>query len=338
LKQAKTFESMGELLRLGKAGSVLDAHPPLVMTGVTETRLQMNSMTARPRRLAQTVALSLLVLVLAPLRLSAAENSGAIGQITPAGGVVSLVGMPGATVAAVRVEPGERVAQGAVLLTLAGDALAAEEALAEAGFEDAGTLSTAQVAAQTHAVELARSQLDAATRQLASFRAVGPQSTSANELARIEGLESQARASLQIEQARLRAANAEAARLVDAAEKRLELARAAMEIRAPRAGTILRVDRREGQVVGQEPIVHMGDLSTMYVVAQVYEGDLLWLEPGMSATVRNATLPSPLTGTVEEVSRLVDTRARLGQVRIRLDTVEPADRLVGMEVEVVIAR
>jgi len=41
---------------------------------------------------------------------------------------------------------------------------------------------------------------------------------------------------------------------------------------------------------------------------------------------------------IEEIGRIVDTRSRLGEVRIRLDSAEPANRLVGMEVEVVIAR
>jgi multidrug resistance efflux pump len=82
----------------------------------------------------------------------------------------------------------------------------------------------------------------------------------------------------------------------------------------------------------------MGDLRTMYVNCQVFQGDILSLRTGMKATIRNAALARPLTGTVEEVSRIVDTRARLGDVRIKLDSVEPANHLVGMEVEVVIER
>jgi HlyD family secretion protein len=268
----------------------------------------------------------------------AAEGSGAIGQIVPAGGVISLTGTPGAFVSEVRVKAGDMVAAGDVLMTLSGEAVTAEKTVASAELDSARTVSAAQTAAQNFAVQVAQERLADATRQLASYRAVGAQSTSANELARLEGAENQARLSLQIEQARARSARAEGARLVAAAEQRLEVANAAAEIRAPAGGTVLRVDLRAGQLLTGAPAIHMGDLSTMYVVAQVYEGDLLRVRPGMTATIRSATLGSPLTGTVEDVSRLVDTRARLGEVRIRLDMTEPASHLVGMEVEVVIAR
>jgi HlyD family secretion protein len=268
----------------------------------------------------------------------AAESAGAIGQIVPAGGLISLIGTPGAFVDEVRVAVGDSVRAGAVLMTLTGETVTAEHEIAAAELETARTLSAAQIAAQNLSVQIAQERLADASRQVASYRSVGPQSTSANELARLEGAENQARLALQIEQARARGATADGARLVGTAEKRLALAAAAMELRAPADGTILRVDRRVGQLLTGEPAIHMGDVTTMYVVSQVYEGDLLRIRPGMSATIRSATLSEPLTGTVEDVSRLVDTRARLGEVRIRLNTAEPAAHLVGMEVEVVIAR
>ena len=267
----------------------------------------------------------------------AAQDSGAIGQIVPRGGVIALVGAPGAVVGEVRVRPGDNVRAGAVLMTLAGEAVSAERELAARDLQSARTITAAQVSAQSLAVDITRQRLEEATRQVSAYRALGA-STAANELARLESAQTQARLALEIEQARLRAANAEAARTVLAAEKRLELANAAAEIRAPGDGTILRVDRRPGQRLAGEPAIMMGDLSVMYVTSQVYEGDLLTLRPGMIATIRSAALAQPLTGVVEEVSRLVDTRARLGEIRIKLDSVEPANRLVGMEVEVVIAR
>ena len=39
--------------------------------------------------------------------LRAAQNSGAIGQIVPRGGVMALCGLPGATVSSVQVKPGD---------------------------------------------------------------------------------------------------------------------------------------------------------------------------------------------------------------------------------------
>ncbi len=303
-----------------------------------EKRAQMKVSSGRPCRILLATILFAAAFSVLRGELHAAENSGAIGQIVPAGGIISLTGTPGGFVDEVRVAPGDSVRAGAILLTVQSESLSAELELATAELETARILSDAQIAAQNNTVEVARTRLQDASRQLASYRAVGPQAASANELARLEGGESQARLALRIEQARARSATAEGGRFVLAAEKRLAIAQAATEIRAPSDGTILRVDRRSGQLLTGEPAVFMGDLTTMYVVSQVYEGDLLGLRPGMSATIQNATLGEPLSGTVEDISRLIDTRARLGEVRIRLDRPEPANRLVGMEVEVVIVR
>ena len=171
-----------------------------------------------------------------------------------------------------------------------------------------------------------------------SYKALGPRASSPAEAARLESAEAEARIGIQIEQAKLEAVRSEADKTVRAADKRLALANAAVEIRAPADGTILKIDRRPGQRLTADSALQMGDLRTMYVTCQVFQGDILSLRTGMKATIRNAALAQPLTGTVEEVSRIVDTRARLGDVRIRLDSVEPASRLVGMEVEVVIER
>ncbi|HEU5481278.1 MAG TPA: hypothetical protein VFU90_15640, partial [Candidatus Tumulicola sp.] len=58
---------------------------------------------------------------------------------------------------------------------------------------------------------------------------------------------------------------------------------------------------------------------------------------GMKVTVKNSAFPHLATGRVERISSLVGSRSQLGDVMIRLDKNDPADRLVGMEVEVVIA-
>jgi len=313
--------------------------PALTSIAEAENSPRMRMTKEFPVRLFGAFLLSALALAQISGAARAADaNSGAIGQIVPAGGLISLMGAPGSYVAEVKVAPGDEVMAGAVLLTLTGEALTAEHQLAAAEVAAAETRASSEVSAQALAVDLARQRLADATRQVTGYRAIGQRSTSANELSRLEAAESQARVGLQIEEARLSSARAEAARLSAAAGERLALATAAMEIRAPSNGTVLRVDRRAGQRLGNEPAVHMGDLSTMYVLCQVYEGDLLQLRPGMTATIRSATLGEPMTGVVEDVARLVDARARLGDVRIRLDRPEPANRLVGMEVEVVIAR
>ncbi len=82
----------------------------------------------------------------------------------------------------------------------------------------------------------------------------------------------------------------------------------------------------------------MGDLRSMYVVCQVYEGDLLRLKPGMRATIKAQPLAKPLYGRIEQIGRIVDSRTRLAEITLKLDSPDPANRLVGMEVEVDIDR
>jgi HlyD family secretion protein len=267
----------------------------------------------------------------------AANDTGAIGQIVPGGGILDLGASNGAIITSVRVDMGDLVKAGQLLMTVEDDSLKADHAEAAKQLERAKTSAAEQVAAQALSVRLAEQQLAQAGREFASYQALGPHATSQKDMGRAKDAVSQAQLSLQIERAKLKIAEATAANDVADAQRQLKIASAAEEIRAPIDGTILFVDRRIGARLAGNPAIRMGDLRTMYVVCQVYEADLLKLVPGTKATIKSATLPHPLSGTVESVGRLIDSRAKLGDVRIRLDRPDPANRLVGMEVEVVMA-
>lgn len=270
--------------------------------------------------------------------LAAESNAGAVGQIEPAGGVVAVGGPAGTVVKTVRVRQGDAVKAGDLLMVLDGGPQAGERDLAAIELQAARKLAASQVAAEVLAVKLAEERLKEATRELAMYQTLGAQSTSANEMARLQAMQDQGQVALDAEKAKQQVVNQEADRNVQAAAKKFDLAKAALEVHAPSDGTILKIEKRTGQTLGGGPVLEMADLRTMYVTCQVYEGDLLEIAPGMKATITSPTLDRSLTGTVEEVSRLIDGRAKLGDVRIRLDRADPANRLVGMEVEVVIAR
>jgi HlyD family secretion protein len=271
-----------------------------------------------------------------------AQEIGAIGRIAPAGGVVLIGGPPAQLVRAVHVRPGDAVKAGDPLLTLDDDPTAAEQELAALDAQGLAKLAEERAALQATAVRAATQRLRRSERDLAAYRSVGTNSTTERETSRLEALVEEARAAVELEQAKLTQLRAEAAHIARVAARRMELTqgRAALAgvLRAPVAGTVLRVERRIGERLGGEPAVHIADLSAMQVVAQVHEGDLLKLATGMKTTVRSTALTKPLSGTVERISRIVDTRSRLGEVAIRLDSPDPANRLVGMEVEVLIAR
>jgi HlyD family secretion protein len=271
-----------------------------------------------------------------------AQEIGAIGRIAPAGGVVLVGGPPGQLVRAVHVRPGDAVKAGDPLLSLDEDPTAAEQELAALDAQGLAKLAEERATLQATAVRAATQRLRRSERDLATYRAVGANSVTERETSRLEALVEEARAAVELEQAKQTQLRAEAAHVGRVAARRMELTqgRAALAgvVRAPGAGTVLRVERRVGERLGGEPAVHIADLTAMQVVAQVHEGDLLKLAPGMKTTVRSTALTKPLGGTVERISRIVDTRSRLGEVAIRLDSPDPANRLVGMEVEVLIAR
>jgi multidrug resistance efflux pump len=282
-----------------------------------------------------SLALILALGLAAPAIAADANNTGAVGQIAPAGGIIDLGGSPTAIITSVTVGVGDAVKAGQLLATVVDDSQANHvEAARE--LERAKKSADQQVAGQEASVKQASQQLAQAAREYESYKALGPNSTSARDLGRAADSVTQAQLALKIEKSKLVVTKATAANSVADATRQLKVASAAEEIRAPIDGTVLFVDNRVGaHPIG--PIVRMGDLRNMYVVCQVYEGDLLKLRRGMRATIKSTTLPHSLGGTVDSVGRIVDSRAKLGDVRIRLDQPDPANRLVGMEVEVVIA-
>ena len=111
------------------------------------------------------------------------------------------------------------------------------------------------------------------------------------------------------------------------AEARLDLAR----VRAPINGEILAVLTHPGEAIRNEPIVKMGDTSSMVTIAEVYETDVRFVRAGQKATITSRALSQPLTGHVERVGTMIHksdvlgidptaaTDSRIIEVRIQLD-------------------
>jgi HlyD family secretion protein len=135
------------------------------------------------------------------------------------------------------------------------------------------------------------------------------------------------------------------------AERRLE----ATQVKAPVAGTILKVIGHEGDATGSEPIFQLADTSAMVALAEVYETDIqaldAWLgESPVVATITSRALGKPLTGEVQrrDISRLIaknrvfslnprediDRRVVEVRVHVRPESVELASRYVGLQVQV----
>ena len=138
-----------------------------------------------------------------------------------------------------------------------------------------------------------------------------------------------------------------------AAEAALAKARADAElsrVRAPFAGTILRIIARPGDQVGEDGLLEIGDLSRMDIVADVYETDLPRLRIGAAADVLVPGESRRFTATLREIGWTVrrQTQAntdpvaavdsRTVEVRLALDDAgsEALRRRSNMQVQVAI--
>ncbi|MBV9550940.1 MAG: efflux RND transporter periplasmic adaptor subunit [Alphaproteobacteria bacterium] len=269
---------------------------------------------------------------------AASQTTGAIGQIVPEGGIVGVMGAPGSLAAEILVHTSQQVKAGTLLMRTRAGTPDTDPAQVRKQLAVVQELAEQQLAAQTADVTLAQSRYDQAKKQLATYQALGTSITSKKELDALTVAAGDAATALVAEQARLKAIKTQNQSNLGVARRQLEAAVQGTELRAPVDGTILKINRHVGERLGNDPAVQLGNLSAMYVICQIYEGDLLRLKPGMTATVTARPLPQPLHGHIEEIGRLVDTQSRLGEVRIRLDRADPASRLVGMQVDVAIAR
>jgi RND family efflux transporter MFP subunit len=196
-------------------------------------------------------------------------------------------------VAKVAVEEGDHVAAGQLLAVIEDPALPAGSLEAKAAVESA------------KAQKLAADQ-EVARQQRLVTSGIG------------------ARKDLDDARAKLAAAAAELA----AAQARAGLAGAQLarrEIRSPRAGVVLHLQRKVGETVdgtAATPIAEVADISTLELHAQVPPAQLAPLRDGMTATVHVIGIPDVLAGTVVRVAPAVDAATMLGLVRVALRTSE----------------
>lgn len=146
---------------------------------------------------------------------------------------------------------------------------------------------------------------------------------------------------------------------IQSSKEKVELAEqmaAATVLKAPVAGTVLKVNGHEGQPTGVEPVLQLAALGRMTAVAEVYESDVArlagWARGGpVAAEITNPALPRPLKGEVRseaDIARMIarnqvfavgpreDADRRVVEVVVHLDEASAADagRFVGLQVTV----
>ena len=120
--------------------------------------------------------------------------------------------------------------------------------------------------------------------------------------------------------------------VVDAQLATLELRVGRTEVRSPAAGLIVARDATVGEIAsgGGQPMFVIVRDGQLELHAEIAEGDLTRLAPGMSITMTTVGGVVPLTGTIRMIEPVIDRQSRLGVARIAIDDEEKSPVRVGM--------
>jgi HlyD family secretion protein len=146
-------------------------------------------------------------------------------------------------------------------------------------------------------------------------------------------------------------ANAQAE--VDSAQAAVDKIQAQLNqayIRAPKAGQILKIHTRAGEVVSSNGIVELGQTDQMYAVAEVYQSDINKVRPGQRVKVSSSSLSGELQGTVDWVGMQVQRQniinsdpssnldSRIVEVYVQLDkpSSQKASNFTNLQIQAVI--
>jgi HlyD family secretion protein len=286
------------------------------------------------------IALFITMLLCGGAGAQSASDIGATGTIEPKGGLVLLSGVGGAIIKTINVHVGQTVKKGDLLVTLVDDQARLNAKVSADALDKAKRDANQATGAEALTLKLDQEHYQQAQKDAQLYRELGPEATSVHQQAVLDAAAEDARVALTIERQRYAQVRADAVADVDSATKNYGIAQIALSnyrVVAPSDGVILAVNQHVGETLSG-PAIEMGDISAMYVSCQVFQGDLLKVKPGMKATITSNAFDRPLTGKVEYAGRLVQTNAQLGDVKIRLNDTGLASRLVGMEVNVKIAR
>ena len=302
------------------------------------------------RRLPAIALASALIVLFA--RPAAAANIAGFGRIEPDGGIVNVSANSSDTIARILVQEGQHVDAGQVLAVLGSRSLhqlQLDEADLNLKKVQADGASDLQMEEEHH--KGLTEERDAAKERLKNLYANKAQSYVspgyiANRQDDIDGLNHK----LELSGLKLQKLKRSQALAAARAEKQVAIAKEALDdstVRSPEAGRVLKVLGRPGEHPG--PVLFMiGNTSTMFVLAEVYESDALSLKVGQKATISSNALPVKLLGTVQSVGTMiyksnldsVDTakqsNSRVLEALIKLKPNSYAAKLINLQVDVVI--
>ncbi len=99
-----------------------------------------------------------------------------------------------------------------------------------------------------------------------------------------------------------------------------------VKIFAKQDGIVAKLNVREGMfVMPQKEVMSLADLSSVWILAEVFESQADWVKQGQSAEVKLSYLPGRIwEGEVEYIYPSLDPKTRTLKVRLRFDNVDEA--------------
>ncbi len=99
-----------------------------------------------------------------------------------------------------------------------------------------------------------------------------------------------------------------------------------VKIFAKQDGIVAKLNVREGMfVMPQKEVMSLADLSSVWILAEVFESQADWVKQGQSADVKLSYLPGRIwEGEVEYIYPSLDPKTRTLKVRLRFDNVDEA--------------
>jgi Cu(I)/Ag(I) efflux system membrane fusion protein len=97
-----------------------------------------------------------------------------------------------------------------------------------------------------------------------------------------------------------------------------------IRVLAPQAGVVTELNAREGMYLKPEMnVISLADLSSVWVLAEVFESQAGWVAAGQAAEARLEYMPGEVfSGTVEYIYPVLDPVTRTLKVRLRFDNTE----------------
>jgi len=275
----------------------------------------------------------------------------ALGRLEPEHGAirVSASSTPqailGAILVQLHVEEGDEVEKGQLLAVT--DTAAVMDAMVREGQAGVEFAIKEVEASRSQAVE-ACVRADVAAREAERRARLHAQGVAGEEEADSARGEAEAR----------KASCASASTAVRLSETGVKVARAHLErleteaqrsyIRAPTDGRVIDVLIRPGELIGEQGILELGQVSRMYAIAEVFETDIRFVKQGQKATIRSAALDRELTGAVKSIRQKVQKQDQIGtdpaarkdariiEVAIELEDSAPAAGLTNLQVDILI--